>query len=66
MWPPQTNEFAFNGPYAIDVYYDPVAKSHSRAQGKDHVYIGTVAVFARPDHCEHGYLSWPDISLTCV
>ncbi|GJE90071.1 di-copper centre-containing protein [Phanerochaete sordida] len=48
----QTNEFAFNGPYAIDVYYDPVAKAHNRFQTKDSVYIGTVAVFARPDHSE--------------
>ncbi|GJE90072.1 di-copper centre-containing protein [Phanerochaete sordida] len=48
----QTNEFAFNGPYTIDVYYDPVAKSHGRGQSENHVYIGTVAVFARPDHSD--------------
>ncbi|GJE90067.1 di-copper centre-containing protein [Phanerochaete sordida] len=48
----QANEFAFNGPYSIDVYFDAVANSHGKSQAKDHIFIGTVAVFARPDHSD--------------
>ncbi|KAE9396998.1 Di-copper centre-containing protein [Gymnopus androsaceus JB14] len=41
----QTSEFAFNGPYSIQIYF-------KNTSNQTEEYIGLVAVFARPDRCK--------------